>query len=76
MKIYKEGIDNYQPWSGAVSRWNEILIAGKVGELENILEDCYPEGMTETELNDFIWFEEETWREWLGMEEKEEEEEE
>lgn len=76
MKIYKEGIDNYEPWSGAVDRWNEIVEAGKVDELENMLEDEFPEGMSETELNDFIWFEEDTWRDWLGMSEEEEEEEE
>lgn len=68
MKLYTEGIENYEPWSGAVSRWQEIEEAGKVDELENILEDCYPEGMSMTQLNDFIWFEEETWRDWLGME--------
>lgn len=74
MKIYKEGIDNYEPWSGAVPRYEEIYNAGKLYELENMLEDCYPEGMSETELNDFIWFEEDAWRDWLDMEEEEEEE--
>ena len=76
MKIYKEGIDNYEPWAGAVSRYEEIYNAGKLYELESLLEDEYPEGMSETDLNDFIWFEEDTWREWLDMEEEEEEEEE
>lgn len=63
-----------KPWSGAVPRYEEIYNAGKLYELENMLEDCYPEGMSETELNDFIWFEEDTWRDWLDMEEEEEEE--
>lgn len=75
MKIYKEGIDNYEPWAGAVSRYEEIYNAGKLYELESLLEDEYPEGMSETDLNDFIWFEEDTWREWLDMEEDEEDEE-
>lgn len=73
MKIYKEGIDNYEPWGGAVSRYEEIYNAGKLYELESLLEDAYPEGMSETDLNDFIWFEEDTWRDWLDMEEEEEE---
>lgn len=76
MKIYKEGIDNYEPWAGAVSRYEEIYNAGKLYELESLLEDEYPEGMSETDLNDFIWFEEDTWREWLDMEEEEEEDDE
>lgn len=75
MKIYKEGIDNYEPWSGAVPRYEEIYNAGKLYELESLLEDEYPEGMSETDLNDFIWFEEDTWRDWLDMEEDEEDEE-
>lgn len=73
MKLYTEGIDNYTPWSGAVCRYNEIVEAGKLADLESILEELYPDGMSETELNDFIWFDEETWREWLDMEEEEEE---
>ena len=76
MKIYKEGIDNYEPWDGAVSRYEEIYNAGKLYELESLLEEEYPEGMSETDLNDFIWFEEDTWRDWLDMEEEDEEEEE
>lgn len=77
MKLYtEESLYNFEPWSGAVSRWEEIVEANKVDELESILEDLYPEGMSVTELNDFIWFDEDTWREWLDMEEEEDEEEE
>lgn len=73
MKLYTEGFNNYEPWSGAVDRWQEIVDAGKVEQLENILEDIYPEGMSMTQLNDFIWFEEDTWRDWLDMNEDEDE---
>ena len=38
------------------------------------LEDLYPDGMDETELNDLLWFEPETVYEWLGIEGEEEEE--
>ena len=34
--------------------------------LENILEELYPDGMTETELNDLLWFDSESVYEWLG----------
>ena len=30
------------------------------------LEELYPEGMTDTELNNFMWFEDDTIAEWLG----------
>lgn len=64
---YRSGFDNYKPWSGAVCRYNEIAEAGKLEQLTFILEELYPDGMSETELNDFIWFEEDMWREWLNM---------
>ena len=35
--------------------------------LEQILEDTYPDGMTETELNDLLWFDSEVVYEWLGI---------
>lgn len=76
MKIYSEDIENYKPWSGAVGFYEEIVDAGKLNQLEFILEDIYPEGMSETELNDLLWFEEDIVRDWLGMTEEEEEEEE
>ena len=35
--------------------------------MENILEDLYPDGMTETQLNDLLWFDSEQIYEWLGI---------
>ena len=35
--------------------------------LEQILDDIYPDGMTETELNDLLWFDSESVYEWLGI---------
>ena len=48
---------NFKPWSGAISRWEEILENDLLEELDAYLEELYPDGMTETELNDFLWFE-------------------
>lgn len=82
MKIYKEeSLSNFEWWSGAVYTaqriWEERGTEGW-NELEAILEDAYPDGMDETELNDLLWFEPETIFEWLGIgdEENEDEEEE
>lgn len=72
MRIYKEfDFDSFQPWSGAVDTYNRIQEEGKGAALETILDELYPDGMTETELNDFLWFEPETIFEWLGIEEEE-----
>lgn len=72
MRIYKEfDFDSFQPWSGAVDAYNRIQEEGKGAALETILDELYPDGMTETELNDFLWFEPETIFEWLGIEEEE-----
>ena len=69
MKITKE-VDSYSDfefWSGARDTAVE-LTADEIAEVFSILEDAYPEGMTETELNDFFWFERDTIAEWLGYE--------
>lgn len=80
MKIYREeSLSNFEWWGGA--KWTAQCIdeeRGKRGwgELEAILEEEYPDGMDETELNDLLWFEPETVFEWLGISSKDEEEEE
>ena len=73
MKITKE-VNNYSDfefWSGARDTVRD-LTADEIEEVLTILEDAYPEGMTETELNDFFWFERDTIAEWLGYEDFEE----
>lgn len=75
MKIYKEeSLRNFEFWSGAKENAKEFTDE-QIDQIEAILEDMYPEGMDETEINDLFWFEPETLHEWLGIEEEEEEEE-
>ena len=64
---YELDLNSFQAWSGAVDTLERIQREGKCTELENILEELYPDGMTETELNDLLWFEPETVYEWLGI---------
>ena len=68
-------LSSYKPWSGAVDTWRKIEDADKVEELDAILEDSYPEGMTETELNDLLWFDGDEVLSWLGLGEEEVDEE-
>ena len=72
MKIIHEGLDKFIPWSGAVSTWEKIEEENKLDQLESTLEDLYPDGLTETELNDLLWFDEDSVYEWLGILDEEE----
>ena len=64
---YELDLNNFKAWSGAVDTLERIQREGKCAELENILEELYPDGMTETELNDLLWFDSESVYEWLGI---------
>ena len=72
MKVYKEiNLRNFKFWSGAKDN-AETLTYQQLDMVESILEDAYPDGMDETQINDFFWFDFDTIREWLGIEEEEE----
>ena len=74
MKIYSEtSLRNFDFWSGAVDFARE-LTSEQLDQVEAILEDEYPEGMSDTEINDIFWFEQDTIREWLGMPTEDQEE--
>lgn len=64
---YELDLNSFQAWSGAVDTLDRIHREGKCEELENVLEELYPDGMTETELNDLLWFDSESVYEWLGI---------
>ena len=76
MKVYSEkSLRNFEFWSGAKSN-AETLTNEQLDMVESILEELYPDGMEETQINDFFWFDFDTIREWLGIKDEEEEEEE
>ena len=64
---YELDLNSFQAWSGAKDTLDRIQREGKCAELENVLEELYPDGMTETELNDLLWFDSESVYEWLGI---------
>ena len=66
MKLYREeSLSGFEFWSGARDR-AKYLNDNDFDIIESYLEELYPEGMTDTELNDFMWFEDDTIAEWLG----------
>ena len=64
---YELDLNSFQAWSGAKDTLDRIQREGKCAELENVLEELYPNGMTETQLNDLLWFDSEQVYEWLGI---------
>lgn len=64
----------YKPWSGAVDTYELIKDADKLDELEAYLEECYPDGVTATQINDILWFDSDQVLSYLGLGDVEDEE--
>lgn len=64
-------ISEFKPWSGAVETFEKIKDAGRIDDLDFLLEDIYPDGITETQLNDILWFDADWVLESLGLKEEE-----
>jgi hypothetical protein len=65
MKISKElALTNFDFWSGAK---DHSFTYSELKEIEVQLEDLYPDGCEETDINDLFWFEEEFLCECIGV---------
>lgn len=77
--IVKKTVDFYDirdnAWGGATFTLDTIEDKGKEQEFMDLLEELYPDGADETELNDFIAFEDEYIFECLGISSEEDTEE-
>ena len=62
-----EGIEAFEAWSGAIPTKEAIINAGKAEEFDALLDELFPNGCTEGELNDFLWFEDSYIYNLLGM---------
>ena len=56
VKVYKETVSEFTPWQGAVSTYDTIVEENKLEDLDWLLEDLFPEGISEGQLNDILWF--------------------
>lgn len=63
------GLTDFEPWGGAVDTFNLIKENGKLQKLEYLLEDIYPDGITEAALNDLLWYDSDWILESLGLDE-------
>ena len=77
MKVYQEiGIRDFEAWCGAVATKDLIIEHDKADEFDALIEELYPDGIHETQLNDILWFDDEWVLESLGIEKEEEDEDE
>ena len=83
MKVYKEitSLYDFKPWSGAVDTYNKLIQAGKEEKFVDQLEELFcGSDVSETEINDMLWFEPEECFKLVGLDkdgnEKSDEEEE
>ena len=76
MKTINENqtLRNFDAWSGAVDTKQTILDNGMEQDFEQLIEELYPDGLTDTQLNDLLWFDSEFIFDSLGINEEEEEE--
>lgn len=74
MKTFNENttLVNFDAWSGAVDTKERIIQEGKADEFDNLIEELYPDGLSETQLNNILWFEEDLLFETLGISDDEE----
>ena len=61
-------LSDFNAWSGAVSTLDLLIEHDLTEALEDVLNDCYPEGIDTTQLNDLLWFERDWIWEALGVE--------
>ncbi len=68
MRIYREiPLTEFEFWAGGKDTVEELTYS-ELEQIEQILEEIYPEGMSEFEVNDIFWFERDLIAEWLGYE--------
>ena len=63
-----ESIRDFKAWSGAVSTQKKIVEEHLAQEFDDLIDELYPDGLTDVQLNDLLWFEEEWIFEALGIE--------
>ncbi len=72
MKIYEEiNLSGFEFWAGAKDTAAQ-LTEEEFDEIEIILEEMYPDGISDTTLNDLFWFENDWIAEMLGYSDWEE----
>ena len=61
----EKDLTNFDFWSGAVLLANRLTYI-ELKQITKQLEEFYPEGMTDTQINDLFWFDEDFICEMIG----------
>jgi hypothetical protein len=78
MKTFNENtrLCDFDAWQGGEDTKNTILENNKGEVFDFLIEELYPDGLSETQLNDILWFEPDWCFEMLGIKEDDDEQEE
>jgi hypothetical protein len=72
MKTFNETtLVNFDAWSDAVDTKNTIIENNKENEFDALIEELYPDGISETQLNEILSFDSSWVFESLGISEEE-----
>ena len=67
MKIITEtDLTTFKFWAGAKD-FSELLTYTELKEITDQLEELYPDGLTDTQINDLFWFDEDFISELIGV---------
>lgn len=50
----KIAFEKFKPWGNAVNPYNQVVEAGKLEDFEKTIEQMYPDGIEDAELNDLL----------------------
>lgn len=58
-------LSEFEAWSGAKNTLKYLTLE-EIDQLETYIVEMFPDGLTDMELNDFLWFEDDLIAELLG----------
>lgn len=61
-------LQDLETWQGATVTKDKIIEEGKEREFEQLIDELYPDGISEIDLNDLLWFGDEFIYNELGIE--------
>ena len=64
---------DFEAWQGAEDTKQTILEHNQGEAFGSLIEELYPDGLSETQLNDILWFDSDWCFEMLGIKEEEDE---
>lgn len=63
--IVERSLDQFDAWSGGKDTLDTLIEKGVCDEVEDFIEQCFTDP-TDTDINDFLWFERDQIAEYLG----------